>query len=168
MNDITAIFNEAVSALNRRDTRTAEEKFRQVLQLNVAHVPALNLLSVVLMSVGRFADAEPFIARAVRLNPSSDVSYYNYGLIAKQLNKPQQAYEQFSKALNLNPTVPETWNNRGAVCNDLANYEAAISDFNSAINLNKNYADAYANKGKSLAHLKRLKTPLLPMTRRCP
>ncbi|MEW6451582.1 MAG: tetratricopeptide repeat protein [Pseudomonadota bacterium] len=155
MNNIAAVFNEAIAALNNRNFERAEEKCRQVLNSYPSHVPALNLLTVVLMSMGRFADAEPIVAHAVTLNGNSDVSFYNYGLIAKLLSKPQLAVEQFSNALKLNPNVPETWNNRGTARNDLREYESAISDFNRAIDLNRNYADAYANKGKSLLQLKR-------------
>ena len=155
MSEITAIFDEALAALNGREITKAEEKFRQVLSLDPSHVAALNLLTVVLMSMGRFADAEPFIARAVTLNQSSDVSYYNYGLIAKHLGNLDKATEQFTKALELNPTVPETWNNRGTVWNDLKNFDAAISDFDRAIELNQSYAEPYANKGKSLRQLGR-------------
>ena len=155
MNDVTTIFNEALAALNARETAKAETKFRQVLTLDPSHVPALNLLTVALMSVGRFADAEPFIARAVKLNQNSDVSHYNYGLIAKHMSKFNEASEQFTKALKLNPNVAETWNNRGTVWNDLKRFDAAISDFDSAIKLNRNYAEAHANKGKSLGQLGR-------------
>jgi protein O-GlcNAc transferase len=152
---VARIFNEALSAMNNRDFTRAEKKFRKVLQSDGSHVPALNLLSVVLMSLGRFADAEQFVARAVELNQSSDVSFYNYGLISKELNKPQQAYEKFTESLKLNPNVPETWNNRGAVCNDLKEYELALSDFDRAASLNGAYAEAYANRGNSLMLLKR-------------
>jgi predicted O-linked N-acetylglucosamine transferase (SPINDLY family) len=155
MDRATHTFNEALAALNRRDLRQAQEKFRQVLALNGAHVPALNLLTITLMGLRRFAEAEPFIAKAVALNRTSDVSFYNYGLISKELGKPRQAYEQFSAAIKLNPDVAETWNNRGTVCNDLKDYGAALADFDRAIGLNAAYAEAYTNKGKSLALLKR-------------
>ena len=133
MKSTTEVFNEALSALNARDLINAEKLFRQVLGLDEAHVPALNLLTVILMILSRFSEAEPLIAKAVKLNQSSDVSFYNYGLISKQLNKPKQALEQFSKAIELNPEIAETWNNRGTVYNELARYEAAISDFDQAI-----------------------------------
>ena len=155
MKSTTEVFNEALSALNARDLINAEKLFRQVLGLDEAHVPALNLLTVILMILSRFSEAEPLIAKAVKLNQSSDVSFYNYGLISKQLNKPKQALEQFSKAIELNPEIAETWNNRGTVYNELARYEAAISDFDQAISLKANYSEAYANKGKSLLALKR-------------
>jgi len=155
MTSVADLFGEALLALHNSDIKSAEAKFREIIRLDASHVPALNLLTVVLMSAGRFVDAEPFIARAVSLNQNSDVSFYNYGLISKQLDKPQQAYEQFTRALELNANVPETWNNRGTVSNDLSNYDLAIADFNSAIKLNENYVEAYANKGKSLLQLRR-------------
>lgn len=155
MSDIPKIFKDALAAFNNRDLKRAEELFSRVVRSDRSNVPALNLLVVVLMAMERFAEAEPFIARATSINQKSDVSFYNYGLISKRLNKPQQALENFSKALALNPNVAETWNNRGTVFNDLGNYDLAIADFDKAISLNGLYGEAYANKGKTLSVLKR-------------
>jgi len=149
------LFQKAVSALNQRDVAEAERLFKKVLQSGPNHVAALNLLTVLLMSTGRFAEAEPVIAKAISLSPESDAAYYNFGLILKRLNKPTQALQQFNKALSLNSTVPETWNNRGTVFNDLRQYREAIVDFDRAISLKPSYSEAYVNKGKSLAGLKR-------------
>lgn len=155
MKNPAQIFNVALAALNKGDLPAAEDGFRKVLKTDKAHVPALNLMTIVLMSLRRFAEAEPFIARAVALNKNSDVSFYNYGLILKELNRPQQALAQFGEALTLNPKVPETWNNRGTVYNALKDYTAAIADFDRALTLNPLYGEAYFNKGKSLAELRR-------------
>jgi predicted O-linked N-acetylglucosamine transferase (SPINDLY family) len=155
MSKSTKSFNDALAAMNKGDLKRAEELFARVIDSDRNNVSALNLLVIVLMSMGRFAEAEPFIARATSLNQKSDVSFYNYGLISKRLNKPRQALENFSKALDLNSNVPETWNNRGTVFNDLERYDLAIADFDKAIFLNCAYGEAYANKGKSLARLKR-------------
>jgi tetratricopeptide (TPR) repeat protein len=155
MNNVPQIFNDAFAAFNSRDLAKAENLFRQVVETDSCHVPALNLLVVVLMSMERFAEAEPFIIRATALDQNSDVSFYNFGLISKRLNKPQQARENFEKALSLNPSVAETWNNRGTIFNDLKLYELAVADFDEAISLDGLYAEAYANKGKSLTLLKR-------------
>jgi protein O-GlcNAc transferase len=92
------LFQNAVSALNQRDVAEAERLFKKVLQSKPNHVAALNLLTVLLMSTGRFAEAEPVIAKAISLSPESDVAYYNFGLILKRLNKPTQALQQFNKA----------------------------------------------------------------------
>jgi protein O-GlcNAc transferase len=155
MFNVTAIFNDALAALNNKDLKRAEQLFKRVIEIDNSHVPALNLVVVVLMSMERFAEAESFIARATSLNQRSDVSFYNYGLIAKRLNKPQLALENFSRALSLNSNVADTWNNRGTVFNDLEKYDLAIADFDRAIFLNAASVEAYTNKAKSLARLKR-------------
>lgn len=149
------LFSDALAALNSRNFAEAEKLFRRVLDRQLGHVAALNLLTVVLMSVQRFAEAEPFIAKAVALNQSSDVSFYNYGLILKHLDKPEQALEQFDRALRLNPNVSDSWNNRGTVLSDLNRYGDAIADFNRAIALNPKFAGSFINRGKSLSKLKR-------------
>jgi len=148
-------FQEALAALNQRRIHDAERLFRELVKAQPKHVAALNLLSVVLMSMERFAEAEEFIERAVKLNQNSDASFYNYGMILKRLGKSGQAKLQLDKALQLNSKVYETWNGRGTIFNDLKQYEQAISDFDRAASLNPNGHDAICNKGKSLLALKR-------------
>jgi protein O-GlcNAc transferase len=149
------IFRQALAAFNNGQLAEAENKFRAFLKHEPEHVGALNLLTVVLMSLSRFSEAEAFIARAVLLNATSDVSFYNYGLILKRLKKPRGALEQFTNALRLNANVAETWNNRGTIFNDLKRYDEAVSDFDRAIALKPDYADAVCNKGKALIELER-------------
>jgi protein O-GlcNAc transferase len=155
MSSIEKSFNAALTALQERRFVDAEQLFKRCIQTQPTHVAALNLLTVVLMSLERFAEAEQFISRAVGLNRKSDASFYNYGIILKRLSKPKQALEQFSNALQLNPRASETWNSRGTVFNDLQQFERAISDFERAISLNATYADASCNMGKSFNGLGR-------------
>ncbi|WP_291571499.1 tetratricopeptide repeat protein, partial [Bradyrhizobium sp.] len=125
-------FQEAVKAMNSGRPVDAERLFKKLLKRLPDNISVLNLLTVVLVSMDRHAEAEPLISKAIKLNQSSDVSYYNYGLISKRLGKFQQALEQFNNAIRLNAKAPETWNDRGAVLNDLKQYENAISDFDRA------------------------------------
>lgn len=153
-------FQAALVALNGRNLPEAERLFRAGLGQQPGNVRALNLLTVVLMSMGRFAEAEPFVARAVGIDRTSDVSYYNYGVILGRLNRPEQAIEAFGHALRLNPATLETWNNRGTAFNKLGQYERAIADFDQAIALDGNYFAAFYNRGKSLAGLGRYREAL--------
>jgi protein O-GlcNAc transferase len=155
MSSAEKTFQDAFGAFNLQKYEDADRLFRKFLKSHPSHVGALNLLTIVLIRMARFAEAEPFIARAVKLDQSSDVSFYNYGIILRTLNKPQQALQQFTRALGLNAKAWETWNNRGTAYNDLQAYEEALTDFDQAISLNPAYADAVVNKGKSLVGLKR-------------
>ena len=155
MSSLDKIFKEAIAALNSRRLFDAERLFKKILKTQPTNVAALNLLVVVLMSMDRFVDAEVVAAEAVRLNRTSDVSYYNYGIILKRLKKPALALNQFDSALHLNSQAAETWNNRGTVLNDLDRYDEAVLDFDKAVDLEPKYAEAYCNKGRSLINLKR-------------
>ncbi len=155
MNAAEKRYQDALIALNERRLPDAEQQFRRFLKDHPSHVGALNLLTIVLMSMERFADAEPLIARAVKLDQSSDVSFYNYGLILKHLGKPKQAVAQFTQALRLNQAVADTWNNRGTALNDIGNYKDAIADFDKASALNPNDPAVYVNKGRSFGALQR-------------
>ena len=133
MSTVEKTFQDAVTAMNSGRPVDAERLFKKLLKRVPDNVAVLNLLTVVLVSMDRHAEAEPLISKAIRLNQSSHVSYYNYGLISKKLGKLQQALEQFNNAIRLNAKAPEAWNERGAVLGDLGQYENAISDFDQAI-----------------------------------
>jgi cytochrome c-type biogenesis protein CcmH/NrfG len=51
MSTTVQIFNDAISAVNNRDLKRAEELFRSVIKTDESHIAALNLLVVVLMSM---------------------------------------------------------------------------------------------------------------------
>ena len=120
MDTVEEKFKKAVKAMNSGKPLEAERLFKNVLKKLPNNVAALNLLTIVLVSMERHAEAEAFVSKAIALNQKSDVSYYNYGLISKRLGKSQQALAQFNKAIRLNARAPETWNNRGTVFNDLS------------------------------------------------
>jgi predicted O-linked N-acetylglucosamine transferase (SPINDLY family) len=148
-------FQDGVAYLNLGRLVDAERAFRTMLETAPTHVGALNLLTIVLMSMQRYEEAETFVKAAINVNQRSDVTFYNYGLILKALNRPREALQQFDKALALNEAVAETWNNRGTVLNDLEEYDRAISDFDRSISLDPHLVAAFCNKGKSLSELRR-------------
>jgi protein O-GlcNAc transferase len=148
------VFRRALSALQAGEVREAERLFKEVVSAEPKHVAALNLLTILLIKVGRHKEAEIFIRRALNESATSDASFYNYGVILKALGRPAEALGQFSKALKINPAVAETWMNRGTVFRDLHRYNDAIDDFDEALSLNMNYAEAFYNKGNVLADLK--------------
>lgn len=149
-------YSAAVAAFQQGDYRQAEKMCRRALRTNQSNLPALNLLTACLMVAGKFAEAKPFATKSAALDPRSDSTVYNLGLICMNLGQNREACEAFSTSLALNGKIPDTWNNRGVVLNNLEEFERAIADFDEAIRLNANYFPAYANKGKSLVALDRL------------
>jgi protein O-GlcNAc transferase len=145
------LLRQAIVSLQAGQVGNAERSFEKLLKLQPKHIGGLNLFGILLTKLGRFEEAEHYVARALQENAASDATHYNHGIILKALKRPAEALESFNRALAINPAVAETWNNRGTVFNELKHYDAAIADFDQAIATNPNYAEAYYNKGKSLA-----------------
>src|SRR5262245_34128362 len=91
------LFQDANASLNTGRFSDAERVFKKILKSEPAHVGALNLLTIVLMSMRRNDEAESFAKAAIKANEQSDVTFYNYGLILKELNRPHEALSQFNK-----------------------------------------------------------------------
>lgn len=91
MNNIETLYQRAIVSLNDGKFIDAESSFRSFLESQPEHVSALNLLTVTLMAMERYGEAEEFIRTAVKINQSSDVSFYNYGVILKKLGRPREA-----------------------------------------------------------------------------
>jgi predicted O-linked N-acetylglucosamine transferase (SPINDLY family) len=156
MKNVVQIFNQALSALQTREVKKAEKKFRQVIELDATNFPALNLLAICLMMQERWPEAEKYSRAALALNRKHDSALSNYALILKQLNRPADAYGIFSEALEVNSANPITWYNRGTVLSDqLGRYLDAISDFDRAVALERSFSDALCSKGKCLYLLNR-------------
>jgi tetratricopeptide (TPR) repeat protein len=144
------MYQQALAALRAGNPTSAEQPLRVILKIQPTHVGALNLLTATLIQLCRFDEAERFAQRALQANATSDVTFYNYGIVLKALKRPSEALQQFSRALAINPNVADSWNNRGAVLNELRRHVEALSDFDRAITINPNYAQAFFNKGNTL------------------
>lgn len=149
------LFRRAMSSFQQGRLDEAERQFRQLLRKEPRQPAALNILAVILMSQKRYGEAEPYLQTAVKAGATSDVTFYNYGLVLKALGRPDEALERFTEAITLNPGNADSWNNRGTVLNELKNPARAIDDFDRALALNPASAAPLFNKARSLAELKR-------------
>ncbi|MEW6640005.1 MAG: tetratricopeptide repeat protein [Pseudomonadota bacterium] len=148
------LFQRALAAFQQGRLDDAERPLRQLLRKEPRHLGGLNVLAVVLTAQKKYREAEPYLQTALKLNATSDATFYNYGVVLKALGRPEEAQERFSQALALNAGNADTWNNRGTVRNELKDHAGAIGDFDRALALNPRHTGALFNKGKALAELK--------------
>jgi tetratricopeptide (TPR) repeat protein len=146
-------FQRAVQSFRSGALGEAEKNLTEFLQRNPNHLGALNLYGILLIQLGRHAEAETVLRKAIKLDQRSDTTFYNYGIVLQALNRPKDALAAFEKAVAINPTVAETWNSKGAALNALKRYREAVSDFQQAIRLNPRFAEAHYNLGRAFAEL---------------
>lgn len=77
------------------------------------------------------------------------------GLTYLQIDRNDQAIDDFTHALALDPQRLPAYNNRGNALNLLGRYEDAITDFQHALELDPDYAPAHLGLSTALRSLKR-------------
>src|SRR5204863_4662420 len=112
------LFKRALQAFQHGKLDDAERYFRQLLRKEPRHLPSLNILAIVLTTQKKYQEAEGYLQSALKLNATSDATFYNYGIVLKALARPEEAFERFTQALALNPGNADSWNNRGTVQSD--------------------------------------------------
>ncbi len=99
----------------RGDIAGAENSFREALQLDPFHVPALVSLARVRFRQGRFANAAGLLAEAVRLQPGIPEIHNNLGTALAAQSRLDHAIAQFTEALRLRPDFDEARKNLALV-----------------------------------------------------
>lgn len=154
------LFQRALAAFQQGRVEDAERALRQLLRKEPRHPGGLNVLAVVLSAQKKYREAEPYLQTALKLNATSDATFYNYGLVLKALGRPEEALVRFREALALNAANADTWNNSGTVRNELKDHAGALADFERALAINPRHAGALCNKGKALADTRQYESAL--------
>jgi tetratricopeptide (TPR) repeat protein/2-polyprenyl-3-methyl-5-hydroxy-6-metoxy-1,4-benzoquinol methylase len=147
-------FRAAIASFKAGKLVDAEQQFKETLRREPRHIPALNLLGVLLTHEKRYAEAEHYIKAVIETGARSDATLYNYAIVLKALKRPIEALARLDEALAIDSTNAETWNVCGTVLNDLNRHDDAIGKFDRALRIRPNYAEAFYNKGRSLVGLK--------------
>lgn len=128
----------------------AKATYEEILRLDPRHFDALHLLGIIAAQMQDPAQAERLIARALEVNPTSQVAYANHGNTLLELGRPDEALISYEKAIAIAPNYAEAFNNRGLALQRLGNLHEALASFDKAIALQPQYAEAINNRGTAL------------------
>ena len=109
-----------------------------------------NAAAQALWKDGRYTDpnkAKDYWDKAIAANPQMAEAYNNRGLAFYNLERHQQAINDFSQAIRMKPQYAEAFNNRGNAYYALDQYEKAEADFNKSLQLRPKYSKALLNRG---------------------
>jgi tetratricopeptide (TPR) repeat protein len=106
--------------------------------------------------VGNYDEAIQFYTLAIEAGDLPDRSlayvYNNRGASYRNMNRYNQAIEDYDAAIRLNPEYATAYYNRGIAYDRKGFHGLAIDDFDTAIRLNPDLSDAYNQRG--LAYVK--------------
>jgi tetratricopeptide (TPR) repeat protein len=83
---------------------------------------------------------------AIQADSGFSIAYENRGILFGNLNRLDEAFQDYSASIRLKPTA-KAFQNRALLYQKMNDYKSAISDLTQAILLDPNYSLAYKNRG---------------------
>jgi tetratricopeptide (TPR) repeat protein len=155
----------------------AEIDFYTSLKYAPNRLSTLINLSIVLIKLNKFEDAEKLINQGLMHHPKNKEllmgyveiyeqliydkpdyaeAYVNLGNALRELNMHEEALDAYNTAVMLNPKLEGVFLNRGNIMLDQKKYQEALAEYDKAIAIKPDFASAYSNRGIALRGLKRL------------
>ena len=75
------------------------------------------------------------------------------GVSNLNLNKPEEAFKDFSRAIEIDPARADGYAGRANTLLTMGRFEESLPDYNRAIEIDPGLANAYANRGSAYSHL---------------
>ena len=129
--------------------------------------PALHLMGLLHFQRQDFIAALSWLTSAITAAPENARSpiLAARGEASLQLDRADEALQDFDRALAGDPGLVAAWNNRGLALNALKRHEEALLNFDRAIALSPSAAEPHNNRGDTLRELRRFAEALASFDR---
>src|SRR5215207_448565 len=104
--EVAALIEKGVAALNRDETDAAKSSFNRALEDDPKNELAHTYLGIIADRSGNMVEAERHFRAAASGSPASPAAHNNYGVILVRLGKADQAASEFETSLRLKPEQP--------------------------------------------------------------
>lgn len=128
----------------------AVELLQQARKLNAESVECRMFLGMALADLGRHAEAEPHLVRAVKKAPHRPEVWENLANCQRAIGLPREAMESLKKFTDLQPQNANAHELLGELTAELGGFERAEPHFRKALELEPQMAIAWSNLGLSL------------------
>jgi protein O-GlcNAc transferase len=130
--------------------REAEQRYRQILQVQPRHFDALHMLGVIAHQVGRYELAVKYIRTALQECPNVAQAFFNMGLALHKQGKLDEAVFNYRQAVRLKPDYAVACNNLGTALKVQGKLDEAITHYQQAVRLEPDHAEAQYNLANAL------------------
>ena len=155
-----SIFKRASALHQAGELTEADRLYRQVLSIDDAYIPALQMLAVIHEQMGNLAAVLEFIDKIILLRPDYAEAFFSRGIVQKNLSRFADAVDSYDSAIRLNPGYVEAFIDRGSTLRELGRHAEALDSYSEAIRLRPESAEAFFNRGNILQELGRFEEAL--------
>ena len=127
--------------------RTTREQRMKLPKIGLLAIGIALILVAMGCSEGLYEHALEEYDKAIELDPTDTVAYYDRAIGYRYLGENQLALKDLDKALDLDPKFARAYTDRGIIRSGLGQYHEGIQDYDRAIALDPVDAKAYYNRG---------------------
>lgn len=131
----SALFDEVIRLVNIGDTVAAEAKCREAMARDAHDVNFTALHGAVLVKMGRYAESEQVLRRAIAVAPTFAKPHEDLGHVLLEMGKPAEAVPLLQEATRLDPGAVGAWFNLGRALADSGRGKEADAAFEKSFDL---------------------------------
>jgi len=128
----------------------AVELLQKARKLNTESVECRMFLGMALADLGRYAEAEPHLVRALKKSPHMAEVWENLARCQRAMGLPQEAMESLGKFVKVQPTNANAHELLGELAAIVNGFAAAEEHFRRATEIDPGFAVAWSNLGLAL------------------
>jgi protein O-GlcNAc transferase len=160
-------FQRAISALQAGNHEAAERFFKQIVEKQPGHIPALSVLSGFLQTKGRHDEAQHYMRlalasfdQALLRTPSLAEAWLGRAQVLSQLGRNVEAVDSCDRAISAKPELTSAHLMRAKLLVDLGRHGHALEGVDRLLAAAPNLAEAWLGRGNILFVLKRYEEAL--------
>jgi tetratricopeptide (TPR) repeat protein len=100
-------FDSGKQSMQAKDAPASLQHFQKAIDLYPNYAEAYQLMGVVNLETGKFADAEPQLAKATEIEPKLATAFFALGICRNQMAKYAEAETALARGLELDPNSPD-------------------------------------------------------------
>ena len=144
---------KTISEKNKYEDKALVD-FKAAIKAGTRSADVFEGMGIICVSRGDLKNALNYLNVAISIDPGKGKSYYNRGMILDQLNKKEEAIENYNLALQYGPEFElEILSNRSVLYLETGNYAEAKSDLDRLISINKRNDMYYHNRAFALIQM---------------
>ena len=146
----------AAQALCDDNLPVAERLLRDHLKAQSTDVAAMRMLAEVGGRLGRYADSELLLERALELAPGFAAARHNYAIVLHRQEKAVEALVQIAQLLKIDPRNPTYLNLKAVILGKTGDYEEALRLYDQVLKAHPNQPKVWMSYGHALKTAGRL------------
>jgi predicted TPR repeat methyltransferase len=148
-----ALFLAGIEQIQQEDYSSAARNFQESLKLAPGRPSTLDNLSVCLMKLGRFEEAEQACRASLAADEASPTPWFNLGLVQKSIEKNEEAIKSLQNSISIDPKFPDSWYYSGILLGALKRHPEAIACFEKTLILAPDNVEAMCCLSTSFSEL---------------